>query len=206
MNGQGIPSSSRDGQESTISNNAQRAILTMRPCEHWPLNGSASYFVAGKKELPTMRTDTSPRSSSGAPHSYWPWGNPVKSLWTLGGSHRERRQKTLDKLTQMSRTTRKSCRPRVSDRIIVGTLANASACEASGPEGVEPSRHETLEWKPSTGLVSLEYLAISRQPRQKILRDRDGAGCKGQHLCPLGGDREHFFLDIPSYRITYALW
>src|SRR5215813_4091217 len=101
------------------------------------------------------------------------------------------------------RTTQKSCRPRVSDRIIVGTLANASACEASGPEGVEPSRHETLEWKPSTGLVSLEYLAISRQPRQKILRDRDGAGCKGQHLCPLGGDREHFFLDIPSYRITY---
>src|SRR5215472_15641522 len=96
------------------------------------------------------------------------------------------------------RTTQKSCRPRVSDRIIVGTLANASACEASGPEGVEPSRHETLEWKPSTGLVSLEYLAISRQPRQKILRDRDGAGCKGQHLCPLGGDREHSFLDIPS--------
>jgi len=101
------------------------------------------------------------------------------------------------------RTTQKSCRPRVSDRIIVGTLANASACEASGPEGVEPSRHETLEWKPSTGLVSLEYLAISRQPRQKILRDRDGAGCKGQHLCPLGGDREHFFLDISFYRTTY---
>src|SRR5262244_1291386 len=100
------------------------------------------------------------------------------------------------------RATQKSCRPRVSDRIIVGTLANASACEASGPEGVEPSRHETLEWKPSTGLVSLEYLAISRQPRQKILRDRDGAVCKGQHLCPLGGDREHFFLDIPSYRTT----
>jgi hypothetical protein len=122
----------------------------------------------------------------------------------FGGSLRQGKKKTLDKLTQMSRTTQKSCRPRVSDRIMVGTLANTSACEASGPEGAEPSRHETLESEPSTGLVSLEYPASSRQARHKLLRHQDGAGCKGQHPPPLGGDGEDFFLDIPSYRITYA--
>ena len=34
------------------------------------------------------------------------------------------------------------------------TFANTSACETSGPEGVEPSHHETIKWEPSAGLVS----------------------------------------------------
>ena len=67
MNGRGIPSSNRNGLEFTTSNNAEKAILTMQPYGHWHLNGSVSYFVAGKTELPTMRTDTWPRSSSAAP-------------------------------------------------------------------------------------------------------------------------------------------
>jgi hypothetical protein len=45
------------------------------------------------------------------------------------------------------RTSQKSCRPRVSHRIMVGTLANRSACVASGAEGVE--HHRVM--KPSSG-------------------------------------------------------
>jgi len=74
MNGRGIPSSNRDGLEFTISNNAEKAILTMQPYGHWHLNGFVSYFVAGKTELPTMRTDTWPRSPSAAPQSVLPMG------------------------------------------------------------------------------------------------------------------------------------
>src|SRR5215831_10388066 len=50
------------------------------------------------------------------------------------------------------RTTQKSSRPRVSDRIMVGTLANTSACEASGPKApnhrlMKPSsRNHQLGW------------------------------------------------------------
>ena len=62
-----IPSSNRNGHEFTTSNNAVREIPIMRPCGHWPSNGFASYFVAGRTELPTMRTRTWPRSSSAAP-------------------------------------------------------------------------------------------------------------------------------------------
>ena len=40
----------------------------------------------------------------------------MKSLWILGGPHRQNRQKTIDKLTQMSRTIEESHRPQVSDR------------------------------------------------------------------------------------------
>jgi len=43
----------------------------------------------------------------------------VKSLWMLGGSHRQGRKKSLDTPTQMSRTTQKSYRSRASDRIMV---------------------------------------------------------------------------------------
>jgi hypothetical protein len=48
-------------------NNVVRAIPTMRPCEPWLSNGSASYFVAGRTELLTMKTRTWPRSLSAAP-------------------------------------------------------------------------------------------------------------------------------------------
>src|SRR6202030_2412073 len=51
------------------------------------------------------------------------------------------------------RTTQKSCRPRVSHRIMVGTLADTYACVASGAEGVEhhrvmkpSSRNHQLGW------------------------------------------------------------
>jgi hypothetical protein len=48
----------------------------------------------------------------------------VKTLWILGESHRQGRKKTLDKIIQMSRITRKSYRPRVSDRTMVDTPYN----------------------------------------------------------------------------------
>jgi transposase len=67
MNGRVTPSSNRNGHELTTGNNAVRAIPTMRPCEPWLSNGSASYFVAGKTELPTMRTGTWRRLATAAP-------------------------------------------------------------------------------------------------------------------------------------------
>src|SRR4029077_3375173 len=45
------------------------------------------------------------------------------------------------------RTSQKSCRPRVSHRIMVGTLANRFACVACAAEGVE--HHRVM--KPSSG-------------------------------------------------------
>jgi hypothetical protein len=97
------------------------------------------------------------------------------------------------------RTTQKSCRPRVSYRIMVGTLANTPACVASGAEGRRPpSRHETIDGELSTGLLCLP---TARRP----LHHSTGAGCKLLHTSPHGGQRENFFLEILFYRIPSAL-
>jgi len=45
----------------------------------------------------------------------------VKTLWTLSASMVEANKKVLDKLTQMSRITKKSHRPRASHRMMAGT-------------------------------------------------------------------------------------
>ena len=44
----------------------------------------------------------------------------MKTLWILSELHRPADKKVLDKLTQMSRITRNSYRPRASDRTMVG--------------------------------------------------------------------------------------
>jgi transposase len=69
-NGRVIRSPNRSGRARTTSNNAVKAIPTMRPCGPWLSNGSALYFVVGRTELLMMKMLTWPRSLSAAPH--WP--------------------------------------------------------------------------------------------------------------------------------------
>jgi hypothetical protein len=101
------------------------------------------------------------------------------------------------------RTTQQSCRPRVSDRIMVGTLANAIVCLHSFQSRTRraASRHETFGSERSTGLVS-----SPNESRTTPLQVSRGAGCIGQHPCSPRGEAEAFFLDILSYRTTYKIW
>ena len=54
----------------------------------------------------------------------------------------------LDKLTQMSRTTRKSTRPRASDRSLVAIPHNHTACQFQDPIGIVTTKLKMeLRWK-----------------------------------------------------------
>jgi len=80
------------------------------------------------------------------------------------------------------RITQKSFRPRVSDRIVVGTLANASACVASGPNGVE--RHcfmKPVSWDKQLRFGSPLEIAASQSGKIKSPSYKE-AGLDVSHL------------------------
>jgi hypothetical protein len=66
----------------------------------------------------------------------------VKRLWILGDCIVEADKKVLDKLTQMSRITRNSYRPRASDRTMVD-LESPFACRSRQLDGTASSPEET---------------------------------------------------------------
>jgi hypothetical protein len=98
---------------------------------------------------------------------------------------------------------KKAVEPRVSDRIMVGTFSQHSACVASGAESVE--HHRIM--KPSSGNHQLRWSCRSTRraqddntktpPRTETGLDAS----KNIYVSAEGG--EDFFLDILSYRTTY---
>ena len=102
------------------------------------------------------------------------------------------------------RTTQKSYRPRVSHRIMVGNLANTLACVASGAEGVE--YHRVM--KPSSrnhqpGWSRRNTRQAQGGQDQNPSRTETGLDASDNVHVPSEGRGENFFLDIPSYRISY---
>ena len=101
------------------------------------------------------------------------------------------------------RITQKSCRPRVSHRIMVGTLSQPLACVASQPNGVEHRGHETIESGQTTGVgIAAAICDEPKQPHQSPLRKCNGAGCKSPHPHLSEGRGEVFFLDILFHRMS----
>ena len=94
------------------------------------------------------------------------------------------------------RITQKSCRPRVSDRTMVGPrkptrlLAQLPEPKASNDHGVmKPS---------SSNRQPLGLSDIRGEPTASP--ELRWTGCKSQHPSPLGEKGGEFFLDIPSVR------
>jgi len=103
------------------------------------------------------------------------------------------------------RITQQSCRPRVSHRIMVGTLANAFACVVSGVEWRRSHRFmKPPSWDHQPGWPHRcnTRWAKSRQD-QNPSRNGAGAGCKSPHQHLPQGRGGDFFLDILSHRTTY---
>jgi len=57
----------RSGPRPTMTLAVPEALAIKRPCEHSPSNGSASYFAAGRIELPMTSLSTSKPSSTATP-------------------------------------------------------------------------------------------------------------------------------------------
>ena len=87
-------------------------------------------------------------------------------------------------------------KPRVQEVVVCNRRRNALLKEGSKSDKVDARKLAELlraaMLRPVYhGEHGLRTPAGSRQPRQKLLQGRDGAGCKGQHLCPLGGNGEY---------------
>ena len=134
----------------------------------------------------------------------------MKSLWMRGGSRRHRRKKSLDKPTQMSRMTQESCRPRVSDRTMVGNFATRLACEFQRTEWRRHvSEHETTGTKKHPRPVAPRPRGPLRSGTKRSSRCRTnvatGAGgwMSKKYSCRSGAE-ECFLLDIPFNRTSSA--
>ena len=124
----------------------------------------------------------------------------MKSLWILGGRHRQSRQKTIDKLTQMSRITQKSHRPRASHRMMVGTLSQRLACAAS-PRMVSGPLHETTQGRPATAIhICRTVSALGVKPKILSTKKKGLDASNDRGLTERSG--EVFSLDILSHRMV----
>src|SRR5580693_8404296 len=95
------------------------------------------------------------------------------------------------------RITQKSCRPRVSDRTMVGPL-KPTRLLAQLPEpkaSNRPRRHETVDFKPPTA-----WSIRNTRRAHRLSRTEMGLDASHNIPSPRGEGGEEFFLDIPSYR------
>src|SRR5215469_16594967 len=126
----------------------------------------------------------------------------------LGGLHRQGRKKTLDTPTQMSRMTQESCRPRVSDRTMVGNTATRLACEFQRTKRRRHvSEHETTGTKKPPRPVAPRPSGPLRNGAKRSSRCRTnvaiGAGGLDVETIFLPFRRgEVFLLDIPFNRTS----
>src|ERR1039458_8526766 len=102
------------------------------------------------------------------------------------------------------RITQKSCRPRVSHRIVVGTFSQRLACVASEPNGVEHRCFmKPSSWDKQLGLASpLECAASQSGQTNNPSKECGGAGCKSPYPHLPEGRGEAFFLDILFHRMS----
>src|ERR1017187_8152382 len=102
------------------------------------------------------------------------------------------------------RITQKSYRPRVSHRIVVGTLSQRLACVASEPNGVEYHGFmKPSSWDKQLGLASPRESAAS-QSGQTNNPSKNEVGLDVSHHTPhlSEGRGESFFLDILFHRMS----
>src|ERR1035441_7412643 len=91
------------------------------------------------------------------------------------------------------RTTQESYRPRVSNRIMVGSFseANTSACVASRTEGVEPpSQHET-KWRQS---IQLPWSCSRSDTARRQPSEQSTSGWMQAKQPPLSGEQGRIFI------------
>jgi hypothetical protein len=101
------------------------------------------------------------------------------------------------------RITQKSCRPRVSHRIMVGTLSQSFACVASEPNGVEHHGFMKLSsGDQQLGLALSLQRATSQSGRTNHPSENERAGCKSPHPHLSEGPGEVFFLHILFHRMS----
>src|ERR1035437_2801684 len=104
------------------------------------------------------------------------------------GQHR-----SLDGYPMPPRTTQYSYRPRVSNRIMVGSFskANTSACVASRTEGVEPpSQHET-KWRQS---IQLPWSCSRSDTARRQPSEQSTSGWMQAKQPPLSGEQGRIFI------------
>src|ERR1035441_143271 len=102
------------------------------------------------------------------------------------------------------RITQKSCRPRVSHRILVGTFSQRLACVASYPNGVEHHGFmKPLSWDKQLGLVSpLESAASQSGQTNNPSENETGLDVSHHtHVSPEGRGK-YFSLDILFHRMS----
>ena len=100
------------------------------------------------------------------------------------------------------RITQKSCRPRVSDRTMVGPL-KPTRLLAQLPEpkaSNRPRRHETVDFKPPTA-----WSIRNTRRAHRLSRTEMGLDASHNNIRLLSERREKNFLDIPSHRTLRAL-
>ena len=106
------------------------------------------------------------------------------------------------------RITQKSCRPRVSHRIVVGTFSQRFACVASEPNGVEHHCFmKPLSWDKQLGLRSpLESAASQSDETNHPSKNEVGLDVSHHtHVSPEGRGK-YFFLDILFHRKSEIAW
>src|ERR1039458_5675457 len=102
------------------------------------------------------------------------------------------------------RITQKSCRPRVSHRIVVGTFSQRLACVASEPNGVEHHCFmKPLSWDKQRGLIwPLESAASQSDETNHPSKNEVGLDVSHHtHVSPEGRGK-YFFLDILFHRMS----
>ena len=111
----------------------------------------------------------------------------MKRLWILGDCIVEADKKELDQLTQMSRITRNSNRPRASDRTMVD-LESPFACRSRKLDGSANSPEETYQnGHKSTSPGKPNYRGLDLEKTSRLR------------------SRQNFFLDIPFYRTHWLI-
>ena len=119
-------------------------------------------------------------------------------------------KKVLDKATQMSRMTQESCRPRVSDRTMVGNSATRLACEFQRTEGAVMSANMKRQGGRSIQGPLLRGLAGRSATEQNDQAAADemwllgpGAGCR-KNIPAVPAGRSVFHLTSPLIGLLVA--
>ena len=109
-------------------------------------------------------------------------------------------KKVLDKPTQMSRMTQESCRPRVSDRTMVGNSATRLACEFQRTEGAVMSANMKRQ-----GGRSIQGPLLRGLAGRSATGQNDQAAAEEMWLLGLGAGCRKNIPAVPAGRSVFHL-
>ena len=109
-------------------------------------------------------------------------------------------KKVLDKATQMSRMTQESCRPRVSDRTMVGNSATRLACEFQRTEGAVMSANMKRQ-----GGKSIQGPLLRGLAGRSATGQNDQAAAEEMWLLGLGAGCRKNIPAVPAGRSVFHL-